>query len=222
MFYNFGLHRDDGLGITIASPRQSEKIKKNLCDIFGKHGLKITIEANKKIVNFLDVSLNLSTGTHMPFNKPNNIPLYINKKSNHPPRIISNIPQSINRRLSEISYDKAAPFYQKALDNSGYKHLLTFSSSIPTKTSISKRRNRKRDIIWYNPHLARTSPLTSGIPSLSYLTRNSPRSMCCIRSLTETPSRSATVACQTSNKTSTATTNQFYTRSCRQDLAIVE
>ena len=87
----------------------------------------------------------------MPFNKPNNIPLYINKKSNHPPRIISNIPQSINRRLSEISYDKAAPFYQKALDNSGYKHLLTFSSSIPTKTSISKRRNRKRDIIWYNP-----------------------------------------------------------------------
>ena len=35
----------------------------------------------------------------MPFNKPNNIPLYINKKSNHPPRIISNIPQSINRRL---------------------------------------------------------------------------------------------------------------------------
>ena len=154
--YNFGLYRDDGLGITKASPRQTEKVKKNLCDIFGKHGLKIIIEANKKIVNFLDVSLNLSTGTYMPFNKPNNIPLYINKKSNHPPRIVSNIPQSINRRLSEISYDKesfdkAAPFYQKALDNSGYKHLLTFSSNIPTQTSNSKRKNRKRDIIWYNP-----------------------------------------------------------------------
>jgi len=92
--YNFGLYRDDGLGITKALPCQTEKIKKNLCDIFGKHGLKITIKANKKII--LDVSLNLSTGTHTPFNKPN-IPLYINQKSNHTPRIIGNIPQSINR-----------------------------------------------------------------------------------------------------------------------------
>ena len=91
----FGLYRDDGLGITKASPRQTEKIKKDLCNIFGKHGVKITIEANKQIVNFLDVSLNLSDGTHMPFNKSNNIPLYINNKSNHPPRIISNIPRSI-------------------------------------------------------------------------------------------------------------------------------
>ena len=172
--YNFGLYRDDGLGITKASPRQTEKVKKNLCDIFGKHGLKIIIEANKKIVNFLDVSLNLSTGTYMPFNKPNNIPLYINKKSNHPPRIISNIPQSINRRLSEISYDKesfdkAAPFYQKALDNSGYKHLLTFSSNIPTQTSNSKRKNRKRDIIWYNPPFSKNVSTNIGRTFLKLL-----------------------------------------------------
>ena len=57
---NFGLYRDDGLGVTKASPRQTEIIKKELCDIFGKFGLKITIEANKKIVNFLDVTLNLT------------------------------------------------------------------------------------------------------------------------------------------------------------------
>ena len=31
------------------------------------------------------------------YNKPNNIPLYVNKKSNHPPRIISNIPQTFQR-----------------------------------------------------------------------------------------------------------------------------
>ena len=30
-------------------------------------------------------------------------PLYVHKRSNHPPRIID-IPQSINKRLSEISY----------------------------------------------------------------------------------------------------------------------
>ena len=64
--------------------------------------------------------------------------------------------------------------------------------------------------------------LTWDIPFLSYLTRNSPRSICYIRSLTETQSRSVTVACQTSNKTSTATTNPVYPlRSCRQDVATI-
>jgi len=139
-----------------ASPRQAEQIKKDLCNILGKHGLKITIEANKKIVNFLDVTLNLSNGKHMPYNKPNNIPLYVNMKSNHPPRIINNIPQSINRRLSEISYDeesfnKAAPIYQKALNNSGYTHHLAFSPQTSSEPVSSGRKNQKREIIWYNP-----------------------------------------------------------------------
>ena len=54
--------------------------------------------------------------------------------------------------LKEIEkFDKAAPIYQKALDNSGYNHLLTFSSHISTHTSHPRRRHRKRDIIWYNP-----------------------------------------------------------------------
>ena len=172
--YDFGLYKDDGLGITNASPRQTEKIKKDLCNIFGKHRLQITIEANKQIVNLLDVSLNLSDRTQMPFNKPNNIPLYINKKSNHPPRIISNIPLSINRRLSEISYDKesfdkAAPIYQKAFDNSGYKHLLTFSSHISTQTSHSRRKNRKRDSIWYYPPFSKNVSTNIGLTFLKLL-----------------------------------------------------
>ena len=122
---NFGLYRDDGLGVTKASPRQAELIKKELCSIFAKYGLKITIEANKKVVNFLEVTLTLANGKYLPYNKPGNIPLYVNKKSNHPPRIIENIPKSISKRLSEISIDedsfsKAAPLYQKALADSGY------------------------------------------------------------------------------------------------------
>ena len=105
---NFGLYRDDGRGVSKASPRQAELIKKELRSIFATYGLRITIEANKKVVNFLDT-------------KPGNIPLYVNKKYNHPPRIIENIPKSINRRLSEISFDedyinKAARLYQQVLD----------------------------------------------------------------------------------------------------------
>ena len=97
---NFGLYRDDGLGVTKASPRQAELIKKKLCGIF--FVLETTIEASKKEVNFLDVTLNLANGKYLPYNKPGNIPLYGNKKSNHPPRIIENIPKSINKMLSEI------------------------------------------------------------------------------------------------------------------------
>ena len=47
--YDFGLYKTTVWAyITKASLRQTEKIKKDLCNIFGKHGLKITIKANTK------------------------------------------------------------------------------------------------------------------------------------------------------------------------------
>ena len=142
----FGLYRDDGLGVTKASPQQAKLIKKELCSIFAKYGLKITIEANKKVLNFLDVTLNLANGKYLPYNKPGNIPLYVNKKSNHPPCIFENILKSINKKLSRL--------YQKALNDSRYNHKLAFS--VPTAQSLnSGRRNRHRDFIWYNPPFSR-------------------------------------------------------------------
>ena len=152
---DFGLYRDDGLRISKASPRQTELIKKDLFSIFSKYGLKITVEANKKTVNFLDVTLNLSSGKYKAYTKPGNIPLYVNRKSNHPVRIIENIPKSTNKRLSEISIDEysfnqAAPVYQKALDDSGYNHHLTFTLNL-TQSLNSTKRYRHRNIIWYNP-----------------------------------------------------------------------
>ena len=86
---NIGLYRDDGLGVSNATNRQLENIKKQLCSIFKQEGLSITVEANMKEVNFLDVNLDLRTGLYKTFTKPNDTPLYIHKKSNHPPSIIS-------------------------------------------------------------------------------------------------------------------------------------
>ena len=93
--------------------------------IFKELGLKITIQINIKIGNFVDVTFNLGTGTYQPYTKPNDQPLYINKKSNHPPNIIKAIPESIACRINNISSNKeifeaAAPFYNKALSASGY------------------------------------------------------------------------------------------------------
>lgn len=151
-----GLYRDDGLGIFRDTPRQIEKIKKLICKMFSKNGLKITIEANKKSVNFLDITLDLDKGTHAPYSKPNDIPLYIHQDSNHPPSIKKNIPLAINKRLSELSstklqFDLAAPQYQNALKQSGYGHQLEFEKPTTSPSEKNKNANRKRNVTWYNP-----------------------------------------------------------------------
>ena len=68
---NIGLYRDDGLLVTIATPRQLELIKKRICAIFGDHGLKITADSNLKTVDFLDTTFSQEKGTYSPYNKPN-------------------------------------------------------------------------------------------------------------------------------------------------------
>ena len=117
---DIGLYRDDGLAVSHDTPQMVEAAKKKIYAVFSKKGLKITIEANKKVIDYLDVTLNLDTGKHQPYMKPGNTPLYVHAKSNHPPEILKRIPESINQRLSDISSDerefnKAAPPYQAAL-----------------------------------------------------------------------------------------------------------
>ena len=51
--FNLGLYQDDGLGVCT---RQVDKLKKEMCTIFGNYDLKITIDVNHKLVNFLDVN----------------------------------------------------------------------------------------------------------------------------------------------------------------------
>ena len=145
-----GLYRDDGLAAFNETAKEIENIKKQICKTFGEHNLKLTIEANKKCVNYLDVTLDLRTESFKPYIKPGNIPQYINHNSNHPPSIIRNIPEAINRRLSNISSDKqsfesAIPPYQEALKKSGYDHQLAFNPQPP-----KEKHSRRRNVIWFN------------------------------------------------------------------------
>ena len=101
---NFGLYRDDGLAcLKNLNGHQSDKLRKDITKVFKEMGLNITIQANLKIVNFLDVTFNLEDGTYKPYKKPNDNPVYININSNHPPNIIKQIPTIISKRISEIS-----------------------------------------------------------------------------------------------------------------------
>ena len=70
----FGLYRDDGLAVGDLTPRQMELAKKDICKIFQNQDLKITIFTNIKVVDFLDVTLDLNTRKHKPYNKPTNTP----------------------------------------------------------------------------------------------------------------------------------------------------
>ena len=97
---NVGLYRDDGLLLLKGTGgRQAELARKQLHEIFKKYNLRITAEINYHTVNFLDVTLNLKDERYIPYRKPNNDPLYIDSRSNHPPCIIKQLPVSINKRL---------------------------------------------------------------------------------------------------------------------------
>ena len=98
-----GIFIDDGLGVSSATPRQIENIKKKICETYRKHGLSITVEANKTVVQFLDVEFNLEKDTFKPFIKLNDVPTYVHQLSNHPPSVLKNIPAAINRRISALS-----------------------------------------------------------------------------------------------------------------------
>ena len=128
-------------------------MKKKICQIFERNGLKVTIEANAKIVNFLDITLDLNTGIFKPFMKENDIPTYVSNRSNHPPLVLKNIPLGVNRRLNRISaskdvFDEAKPPYQDALQRSGYSHTLEYEAPHELGT---KKKNRKKRVTWFNP-----------------------------------------------------------------------
>ena len=176
-----GLYRDDGLACfeNISGP-QADRIRKDFINIFRKEfQLKIVCETNLKIVNFLDVTLDLTTGKYKPYNKPGNIPLYINVKSNHPPNIIKNLPENISRRINKLSSDKSIfenskDLYNSALSNSGFKDKIKFNPDY--KRNISKNNKRKRKIIWFNPPYSSNVSTNIGKSFLAILDRHFPKS----------------------------------------------
>ena len=118
--------------------------------MFQDHHLKLEIKCNLKSVDYLDITFDITTGTHKPFNKINNNPRYINANSNHPPYIVRDIPESVSKRITTNScneniFNTANPFYNDILKNCGYKNKIKYS---PDASSRSRNKNRPRNIIW--------------------------------------------------------------------------
>ena len=147
--------------------------------------LKIEINSNLKIVNFLDVTFNLNDDSYKPFNKTNTIPTYINVKSNHPTPIIKQIPNAINIRINRLSSSKTIfnnhhkEIYNEAVHNSRYKNELKYLETKKKKNitdnyigyhrteniNINNKMNninRSRKIIWFNPPFCKLTNINIG------------------------------------------------------------
>ena len=174
----FGIYRDDGLAVhrdSLPGPER-DRLRKQLIQLFKDNELKITIETNLQVVNFLDVTLNISNRTYRPYSKPNNIHQYINTKSNHPPAVLTQLPDTINRRLNAIScneevFKTATPEYEEALKKSGYKTKLTYT---PKTNETHEKNNRKRKIIYYNPPYNMSAETSLGHQFLRLLDKHFP------------------------------------------------
>ena len=133
-------------------------MKKEICRIMKEQGLNITIEANQKTIDFLDVHLSLSNDIYKPFRKPNDFPAYVHAQLNHATSHIKNIPINVDKRLNMLScneevFNEAKPMYQIALRNSGYDYELKYEKvdiHAMNNNSVRQKRSKKRQTFWFN------------------------------------------------------------------------
>ena len=62
--------------------------------------------SNLKVVNFLDISFNLSENSFQPFHKDKQTPSYININSNQPRSKIRQIPNAVNIKIDYLQIKK--------------------------------------------------------------------------------------------------------------------
>ena len=115
-------------------------MKQKIQSIFQEAGLKVIGTVGLEATDFLDIFLNLRTGTHRSFVKEGDRPTYVHSQSNHPPLVLKNIGLGVNKRLSMLNanedlFKQAVPAYQEALQRSKHSHTLAFEREAPTTTS---------------------------------------------------------------------------------------
>ena len=67
--------------------------------MFKENRLNITVECNLAIIDFLDNTFDLKSGTYYPYRKQNCEILYMFKQLNHLPFIIKQIPSMTRKRV---------------------------------------------------------------------------------------------------------------------------
>ena len=177
-----GLYRDDGLGVVreLSGP-ETERLRKNVIKTFKECGLNITSKSKLKTVDYLDVTFDLQSNSYKPYRKPDNLPVYIHKDSNHPPSILRELPKTIAKRLSDLSscenvFYNSIAVYKEALQNSGFTPDLIYTPKpISNNSNNEVKKKRKRKIIWFNPPFSKSVESNIGKTFLSLIKRHFPK-----------------------------------------------
>ena len=162
-----GIYRYDGLAcFEKVSGLKADRIRKDFINIFRKEFQ-------------LSIVCVTTAGKYKPYNKPGIIPLYINVKSIQQPNSTKNLPESISHRINKLSSDKSAfdnskNLYNNALPSSGFKDKIKFNPDF--NKNISRNKNRKRKIIWFNPLNINNVSTNIGKSFLTILDRHFPKS----------------------------------------------
>ena len=136
-------------------PRKGDVIRKKLHWLFDKFGFKLDIQTHSKLIDYLDITLNLYNGTLSPFRKNNEYPWHINVRSNNPRQIFKHIPNGIMFRLSTNSSDtnitQSNQDYELTLNNNGYKTKLVYKTTGETSNVRNRGRDRVMKILCFTP-----------------------------------------------------------------------
>ena len=146
-----GIYKDDGLiHITNSNGPKTSKVQKQIIKKFKEIGFKIEIQANLKITNYLDITLNLNNNTYKPYSKDDQPPTYININSNHPQSIITHLPNAINTRINRLSanektFHENCQTYNQALNKSGYTTKLKYIRKQPATNNNERITTNNRE-----------------------------------------------------------------------------
>ena len=207
---DFGLYRDDGLGLVKnKSGLETEKIMKKIQKVFQENKLDIVILCNMKIVNYLGISLSSNNSYYKPYRKSYKKILYILKYSNHPPSTLKQIPTSIEKRISTLHsnqtiFNESEETYQNTLEKSGYRQTSKYQ---PANENVSNnKRNRKRNVIWFNPPFSVNAKTKVGNYSLNLIRKHFPPRYKFSKLFNRTTIKIATAACHILKSKYTKTT----------------
>ena len=177
-----GLYRDDGLAVIRGrTGRQADVYRKKVTKIMKDNGLRVQVRCNLKSADYLDITFNLEDGTYKPFKKPNNNPRYVHTESNHPENIKKQIPISISKRISDNScneaiFNNASPYYNERLREAGYSESMQYIEEEEGGTQTqTNRRNRRRNIVWFNPPYCKSVETNVGRTFLRLVDKHFPR-----------------------------------------------
>ena len=145
----------DGLIIVDrGTPKKCDGIRKRLYKLFEEFGFRLDVTIDLKITDYLDVTLNLYSGTVSPFRKRNQDLRNVNMGSSHPIQVFKHVPKGIEQRLSNNSsnkeiFERSKQEYEEALKNDGYRINSEYRNR--DESSTQRRRNKPKKILWLNP-----------------------------------------------------------------------